>query len=489
MKISPKTKILELTKEFPFLVDFLADYHPSFAGLRNPVLRNTLGRVANIAKVAAMGETPLDELLMALKQRIEDEGAGPVELDIADMPPSDAERQEALKVIIRDLHAGTSVAELKTRFAELIEDVGPAEIAAMEQALIDEGMPQEEIQRLCDVHVEVFKETLDQIELDALPTGHPVRTFMDENVALGKVCEALNKLLTGLCEPAKTGRLELVREELTSLLDKLGEVNTHYIRKENQLFPYLEKNGISGPPQVMWGIHDQVRAELKDVRKALGNSDADELAKLGQALTTKVVDMIYKEDNILYPMSQSVLSEAEWVEIRAGETDIGYALIEPGDEWQPSGEGHGGDDALKRASITSALPMQTGLLSLEQINLLFTHLPIEVSFTDEKDEVRFFSDTDDRVFPRSSGVIGRKVENCHPPKSMGQVREILNSFRSGKQSKAEFWIELGGKFLHICYFAVRDSDGNFRGTLETIQDATHVRSLTGERRLVEWGDK
>lgn len=488
MKLSPKTKILELTNKFPFLVDFLADYNPAFAGLRNPVLRNTMGRVANIAKIAAMGNTPLPKLLSALKQRIEDEGAGPVELDLADMPPSDSERQEALKAIIKDLHAGTSVADLKTRFATLIEDVGPTEIATMEQALIDEGMPQEEIQRLCDVHVEVFKETLDQITLDSLPTGHPVRTFMDENVALGKVCEELNKLLGGLCEPAKAGRLELVRDEVTGLLDKLGEVNTHYVRKENQLFPFLERNGISGPPQVMWGIHDQVRAELKAVRQALADGDADALATKGQALTTKIVDMIYKEDNILYPMSQSVLSEADWVEIRQGETDIGYALIEPGNEWQPSGEGHGGDEALRKAAITNSLPMQTGLLSLEQINLLFTHLPIEVSFTDENDEVRYFSDTDHRVFPRSSGVIGRKVENCHPPKSMGKVREILDSFRSGKQSKAEFWIQLNGQFLHICYFAVRDSDGKFRGTLETIQDVTQIRKLEGERRLVEWGE-
>lgn len=484
-KLTPKTKIAALLNEHPFLTDFLVDYNPKFAGLKNPVLRATLGRMANLAKVAVMGDVALPQLIKDIAAKIRESG-GEVEVDMGDAPASEEERREVLKGIIKDLHAGTPMAELKQRFADLIEDVSPSEIAAMEQQLIDEGMPQEEIKRLCDVHVEVFRESLDQQSVAELPPGHPVRTFMDENEALGAVADELDKAAAGLCEPAKPGRLALAEEPFAELLAKLATIDLHYTRKEHQLFPFLEKAGISGPPQVMWGIHDEVRAELKQARAALEAGEAQQFADTSRAVATKIRDMIYKEDNILFPMSLSVLSEADWVKIRDGEGEIGFSMVTPGDEWQPTGAGHGGDEALMHASITEALPMDTGLLSLERINLLLTHLPVEISYTDENDVVRYYSASPERIFPRSPGVIGRKVEHCHPPKSVHKVKEILDSFRAGERDVAEFWIDFQGKKVHIRYFAIRDAKGEFKGTMEVIQDIAPLQKITGERRLLEW---
>ncbi|HES58179.1 MAG TPA: DUF438 domain-containing protein [Firmicutes bacterium] len=485
MKLTPKTKISALLSEHPYLTDWLAEYNPKFAGLKNPVLRATIGRMANLAKVAVMGEVPLADLLAAIAKRIREEG-GAVEIDLGDAPATAEARREVLKGIIRDLHAGTPMDQLKQRFAELIEDVSPSEIAQMEQQLIDEGMPQEEIKRLCDVHVEVFRESLDQQSVAELPPGHPVRTFMDENEALGQVATELETAVEGLCEPAKPGRLELAREPFAGLLDKLATIELHYLRKENQLFPFLEQAGISGPPQVMWGIHDEVRAELKQVRAALEAGEAQQFADMTRALLQKINDMIYKENNILFPMSLSVLSEEDWVRIRDGEGEIGFALVEPGGEWVPSGVGHGGDEELRQAAVTGALPLDTGLLSLERINLLLTHLPVEISYTDEDDIVRYYSATSERVFPRSPGVIGRKVEHCHPPKSVHMVKQILNSFRAGERDVAVFWIDFKDRKIHIRYFAIRDGGGKFKGTMEVIQDVTDIMKLEGERRLLEW---
>jgi DUF438 domain-containing protein len=198
--------------------------------------------------------------------------------------------------------------------------------------------------------------------------------------------------------------------------------------------------------------------------------------------------MVYKEEKILIPMCMEAFTAKDWMEIKNGEADIGYALVKPGTEWNPTeeelaeeGEKHEVPLGMKK------LPLDTGTLTLQQINLMLTHLPFDVSFVDENDKVRYYSEGPERIFPRSSGIIGRKVQNCHPPKSVHIVQEILDSFRSGKQDMAEFWLELDEKFLYIRYFALCESSGRYKGCLEVMQDATRVRSFEGERRLLQWG--
>ena len=482
MQLTPKTRIADLIKTYPFLLDYLAGYAPEFQNLRNPVLRNTVGRVATLGMAAGMGHLELPRLLADLRETIQKQSGDEVEVQGAAEAAPD--RAEVLKGIIRDLHDGIPVEEAKRRFAALVEDVDASEIAHMEQQLMAEGLPSTEIRRLCDVHVQVFKESLDRQASAELPEGHPVHTFLAENREL----DAEVQRATGLLEKA-AGRPQpevALAIELTRSIERLGEVERHYQRKENQLFPFLEKQGIVGPPQVMWAIHDEVRALLKQARSALAERDLGRLRECLPALAQKLTDMAYKENNILFPLSLQVLEEKDWNEIRAGEGAIGYGFgiqVPRASEVTPAAVE---SPAAAASGAARLLPLDTGLLSLEQVNLMLRALPVDVSFVDENDEVRYYSEGRERIFPRSPAVIGRKVQNCHPPKSVEMVNRILREFRDGGKDVAEFWIPLGDRVVHIRYFALRDGEGRYRGTLEVAQDVTAIRKLEGQHRLLDW---
>ena len=483
MELTPTTKVLHLIKTYDFMLDYLAGYAPEFKKLKNPVMRNTVGRFATLQMAASMANRPLDLLMADLQREIQRQTGEEVEL-VLDASALEPERLETLKGIIRDLHAGVELAQLRQRFAELLQDVSPAEIAQMEQQLIAEGLPSEEVKRLCDVHVQVFKESLDRQQRPAVPPGHPVHTFLAENQALAQVAARLGQQLDQLEQGAA-----LDVAAVTETVDSLGQVELHYQRKENQLFPVLEQRGVVGPSQVMWAIHDDVRALFKRVHAALEQGDRQALAAPGAELVRTVVEMIYKEDNILLPMSQQLLDDSDWAQVRRGEEQIGYALVSPGDEWRPVG-GEAGEaphvDISASRTALEALPLDTGLLSLEMVNLMLKSLPVDLSLVDENDRVAYYSDSAHRIFPRSPGVIGRKVQLCHPQKSVHMVERILSSFRAGERDVAEFWIEIGGRFLHIRYFALRDAHGSYRGTLELSQDVTAIRALEGQQRLLDW---
>jgi len=399
--------------------------------------------------------------------------------------PEKTERLAILKQLIKDLHAGAAFDEIKRRFGELIRDVSPGEIADMEQALIAEGMPEEEIKRLCDVHAALFADMLKQPATPQVSEGHPVHTFQLENRALGEVAKELRRQLAALGDPPDADEFKQQAANIRALLEQLAEVEKHYLRKENQLFPVMEQVGITGPPKVMWAVHDDIRALLKSARKAVADGDATGSVASGMEFLDKFEDMITKEENILFPMALEKLSDENWTAVRTGEEEIGYALIEPR-EYADTAAPSTTAAPPSASEHKDALQLSTGALTLEQVDLMLTHLPVDVSFVDENDEVRYYSDVKDRIFPRSPGVIGRKVQNCHPPASVHIVQRILDAFRGGEKDVAEFWIELQGKFIHIRYFAVRDSNGDYRGTLEVSQDITGIRKLKGERRLVDW---
>ncbi len=405
-------------------------------------------------------------------------------------------RQEILKRVIRRLHEGSTVEEVKDEFAQLLQDVGASEIAALEQALINEGLPESEVKRLCDVHVAVFRESLEeQVRPETLP-GHPVHTFLAENRAMGGVLEALGQAIAAFRKAPGPDQLEHLRAQLA----ELRRYEKHYLRKEHLLFPYLEKKGFAGPSKVMWAIHDDVRMGWRALEELLTAGPGDEpdefianVETVFRALDKTVRDMFFKEERILYPTSLEMLSEAEWAAIREQEGEIGYAYIEPGTAWVPGAAAAAPAAPVappippeEAAAPAGALPLQTGKLTLEQINLLLNHLPVDVTFVDENDTVRFFSERG-RIFPRTPAVIGRRVQLCHPPTSVHRVQRILDDLRSGRRDEAEFWIQQRGRFIHIRYFAVRDQEDNYRGTLEVTQDITEIRTLQGERRLLDEG--
>jgi DUF438 domain-containing protein len=490
MDLGPTTKVARLLEEHPHLLDFLADYAPGFDKLRNPLLRKTLGRAATLEMAAGMGRVDVKRLLADIRREIEQhsataesagEHAGPAPR--GGTADESAQRKEILKGIIRELHRGGDVASLQARFTELAAGVSADEISALEQELIEEGMPPEEVQRLCDLHVRIFESALDQLAIPDVPPGHPIHTFLLENAALARAGGELRNLVATLGDAPDAGALADKRQALQEALNRVGEVETHYARKENQLFPFLEKRGLTGPPQVMWGKHDEVRALLKTVRRKLAEGDAQGFVEAVPPVLHGIEDMRTKEEKILFPMSLEMLDDEVWGEIRRGEAEIGYALVVPAADWTPR-TAAGPEEKI--VSTPERLTLDTGSLSLEQINLVLNHLPVELSFVDENDEVRFYSGGPDRIFPRSPGVIGRKVQNCHPAKSLHMVNRILEEFRAGKKDHADFWITMDDRFLFIRYFAIRDGGGTYRGCLEVTQDVTEIRKLEGEQRLLDW---
>ncbi len=493
MELSEKTKIDGLLKQYPFLLDFLITLSPKFESLKNPIMRKTVGKVATLNRVSALGGLDLGSLMSAIAAEIKKQ-TGETATFAEPAPPvipltDPKERQKALKEIIRDLHKGEDMEILKKRFGQLVHGVKASEVAKMEQALMDEGLPAEEIKRLCDVHVELFKEALEEQDRPEPPPGHPIHTFMKENRVSEKIMSEASMLMGRLGRQPSPEAFKEHQEELGSLIDRLSEIITHYTRKENQLFPMLEGHHFTGPSQVMWSFHDDIRGHLKQAREAFIQTDPGRtMTSLKEAIKA-IRDMIYKEEHILYPASLDMLSHGEWIKVKEGEGDIGFAWVVPDEGWpeetRVAPEAVQAEPVEALRDVAGALGLDTGQLTLEQINLMLTHLPVDLTFVDENDRVTYYSEGPERIFPRSPAIIGREVRNCHPPKSVHIVNKILDEFKSGEKDTAEFWIELTGKFIYIRYFAMRNAQGFYKGTLEVSQDLTEIRRLEGEKRLLD----
>ena len=298
-----------------------------------------MGKVATLKQAADIGGLDIEGLISALtaeidKQTVTDAGSDKSAPAAMDETPTDSvEKQEILKGIIRDLHDGEDMEVLKERFRELSLGVEATEIAKMEQALMDEGLPAEEIKRLCDVHVEIFKEALEEKDRPEPPLGHPIHTFMKENRASEKIMSDTSILIGLLGHPPGAEAFETHRQELGRLIDRLSEIDIHYTRKENQLFPMLEAHHFTGPSQVMWSIHDDIRGALKQAREAFAGSDSQSTVTPLQEAIQAIRDMIYKEEHILFPASLDMLSDNEWFQMKNGEADIGYAWVSPDEGW------------------------------------------------------------------------------------------------------------------------------------------------------------
>lgn len=393
-------------------------------------------------------------------------------------------KKELLKGLIIKLHEGAALEEVKEEFTENFGDVSPSEIAELEQGLIDEGLPESEVKRLCDVHVEVFKHSLDRRERPRVPLGHPVHNLIAENRAAENILGDIEKVLEGIGETPDDEQFKKYEKRLRDLVESLWEIDKHYLKKENQLFPRLEEKGMSGPSQVMWAFHDDIRQIIKDVLRKISEVDLNVISST-KDLIQKIRDMIYKEENILYPMSLETFTDHDWLAVKKGEEEIGYAWIQPLTEWMPEVREEGKTEKIE-SRLEGKLKLDVGSLSSEQVNLVLTHIPFDITFVNENDEVEYYSQGKERIFPRSPGIIGRTVQRCHPPKSVHVVERILGEFKSGNKDIAEFWIRAGEKLVHIRYFAVRDKQGNYRGTLEVSQDITNIKLLKGERRLLDW---
>lgn len=397
-------------------------------------------------------------------------------------------RQKVLKELIMELHNGKTVEDVKERFAKLIEGVSATEISMMENELIKEGMPVSEVQRLCDVHAAVFKGSIEEIHMPDNPAeipGHPVHTFTMENRAIERLIDkSIKPLLTELEENDRPD----IKKKLLNEFSKLYEIDKHYLRKENLLFPYLEKYGITAPPQVMWGVDDEIRQDIKDVISLLNKADSDSKKIIKQALVSidRVQEMIFKEENILFPMALDTLNEDEWLKIAKESQELGYCIYEPKREWKPVriNVEEKAKDQGEVAAGDGYINFETGILSKEELEAMLNAMPVDITFVDKDGIVKYFSQGSERIFPRTKAAIGRSVENCHPPASVHIVEKIVEDLKSGAKDFEDFWIKMGDKYTLIRYFAVRDKKGKFLGVLEFTQNIAPIQAIDGEKRLV-----
>lgn len=403
-------------------------------------------------------------------------------------------RKEKIKNALKRIHDGEAYENVKQEFAEVLSTATPEEISNIEQTLIEEGLPVEDIQYLCDVHVAMFRESLDQQAPPEMMPGHPVYTFRAENELVVFVLNDIKQTL----QKIQNDQSEELVSKLKGNLEKLKDFDAHYLRKENLLFSYLEKVNFTGPSSVMWGIHDEIRKGWKAMLAEIGKSktiskdSAEKIDREFREVEHTMREMIYKEERILFPTSIDRLTEENWLAIHSQEADFGYSYTTRGTDWPEESYNQGTirqskkeEKKEERKESMTQFPLTTGDLSVSQINMMLTNLPVDITYVDENDTVLFFSETPDRIFKRTAAIIGRKVQNCHPPQSMDKVQKILDDFRAGTRDVAEFWIQMNGMFIHIRYFALHDSEGNYKGTLEVSQDLTAIRALEGEKRLLD----
>lgn len=396
-------------------------------------------------------------------------------------------RINILKAQIRRLHGGDTADEVKKELQSLLGQIPYEDVVQAEQQLIAEGLPQEEVIKLCDVHTSVLKGAIEQPDKE-VPPGHPVHTFKQENLALSLKIAELEAMYSTISDgAAKDGPAETALM-LIARFNELMDVDKHYRRKEYLLFPFLEKHGITAPPKVMWAKHDETRILMKKALESLhaakggGPVPLRESVPLLRAASDAVNEMIYKENQILLPIALDVLAVEEWAEVYAQSVEIGFCLYDPKEAWKQAEAAAKADD-----SATGRINLSTGSFTAKELESVLNSLPVDITFVDKDDTVRYFSLGKERIFDRTRAILGRKVQMCHPPASVGIVDRILDDFRSGRQESAAFWITMRERFIHIEYFALRDGEGGYLGTLEVTQDLTAKRKLAGEQRLLNYG--
>ena len=390
-----------------------------------------------------------------------------------------------------------SLEEARKSLKDRVQQLAPYEIAIIEQEMVEETEDEcikEDIQAMLEVFQDVLV-TKDQ----SLPENHPISCYRRENAKMKELLLSVEDLV----------QYPLIKNQWLELYEELLKFKIHLSRKQNQLYPVLEKKGFTRPTTTMWTLDDFIRDEIAECYNLLLEDKEEEFIGKQAELVADVRDLMDKEENILYPTSLEMINEEEFRYMAEGDQEIGFAYI------TVDREKNGNQNSASPSANTSPLSglssapgfaeelagllgkygfnnkeeklnVTTGQLTLEQINLIYQHMPVDLSYVDENELVCFYTDTKHRVFPRSKNVIGRDVKNCHPKASVHIVEEIIKKFRSGEQDKAEFWINKPDLFIYIIYYAVRDENGKFRGVLEMMQDCTHIRSLQGSQTLLTW---
>jgi DUF438 domain-containing protein len=396
------------------------------------------------------------------------------------------EPKERVRRLIEALRAGADPEKVKAEFKDILGGMESPDITVIEDELVADGLPPEEIHRLCDVHLAVFKEATEKAKVEVLP-GHPIYILLEEHRFVRDVVEEISRTLPIIEKTKDFPEMKETLARLDQLFGHLREYDKHKVREENALFPFIEKHGVTQPPAVMWSEHDQQRKLIKDAtntlkkREELGVSKFKERTIPGlRSLMEHIPSHFYKEENILYPTALKIVEETEWKEIRASMDDLGYCYFTPS---SAVGEIRTTTAEAKKRGIE--IMLESGVFTVNQLECVLNTLPVDITFVDDEDTVRFFNQAKDRIFPRTKAIIGRKVQKCHPQKSVDVVERILKDFKAMKRDSAKFWLHLGDKYVAIEYFAVRNRNGKYLGCLEVSQDIAPIQKIQGEKRLLD----
>ncbi len=380
-------------------------------------------------------------------------------------------RVDAIMRTVTDFFDGVEPSTLAARFAAELGSITASEFAYAEQLMDKYGFSDDQLHNKIEDLINIFKAGLEAGGSTGISAGHPVDNYIAEN-------KEIMKLAQNLLGP---------RENLAETFDKLLQVDLHYTRKENQLFPVFEKYGFDKPSKLMWTIHDEIRKAIKMCHQLFTAGDMEKLAALEPKMLKGLQGMVFKEEKILFPTALEMFDNSDWIKMSEGDAEIGFCFIETPEPWvAPTTDGSVEQEPVAVEQTGDAIKLDEGALSPEQINMMMKVVPFDMTYVDENDEVLYYNRGDDRVFPRSPEIIGRKVQNCHPPKSYHMVESILNAFKSGEKNEASFWINMGKIFVLIKYYAVRDDNGTYCGTLEVSQEISEIRALEGERRILDW---
>ncbi|MEM2826183.1 MAG: DUF438 domain-containing protein [Sulfolobales archaeon] len=418
---------------------------------------------------------------------------------------------ELVKTILKDLHRGVGVDELKERFKQVLETVSPFEIPLIEQELVKEGIPITDILKLCDLHVELFREFLQTRELGNVPIGHLVYFLIKENELLLKESEILEMLSMVLSGSVERGEAVKYLSELAAVLRELRKVKYHYRKIQMLLFPYLERRGIVAVPRVLWGREDQVVVKLRELEEVVDSllneqnveGTVKDLARRAQELAREISELVFRENKILYPAALTLLSEGEWVAIAEEAGKFPWLVQIDSRVWNPAEKpvmpyefattvseeqieklppefkfmaiSRGVEPDNYEIRRGGDLDLGTGFLDTEELRGLFRALPIEITFANRDDRVKFYSESMlSRGFDRARTIIGRRVEFCHPPRLELTVRKVIDSLKRGEAPYREFWTKSGDRILRVIIVPIKNDAGEIIGTAEVVEDLTEV---------------
>lgn len=394
-------------------------------------------------------------------------------------------RQEKLKELILRLHNDESEEIIKEEFAEHFQSISPLEISVMERKLMkEEGLSAQEIMRLCNVHVAVmadYVENPDNIPDDFQKPGHPVHVLKEENLALEAALMRIRNLLEVYVKEPDTE----IQKGLAQQIDLLWDFDKHYTRKETSFFPIMEKHGNTAPPQVMWGVDDEIREQYKVFKATFEAGAIENLLPIFSELEYEMQEMFVKEENILLPMVTEIFTEEDWVIIADEMDEIGYCIVKPFSQWRPKRVQDKKEEKEEIVNLKERLPFGTGSLSLKELNIILDLLPLELTFVDKENVVQYYNNNSgEKLLPRTPAAIGRDVLHAHPPKSQDIVTQLIQDLRDGIKDLQDAWYQKGERLVYITYVAVRDEAGEFLGILEYVQDITELSQIEGENRDV-----